>query len=150
MLDINPEICNDTVFSLAQDELRKINGYRSPGDKINCVTRSCSLIFSAFKFIEGNKDKAVGADDFLPVFICVVLNANVPRLASNCEYIEAYCNRNTMMTKAGYCFCNLRSAMEFILTCDAGSLSIEKGVFDALLADSEQQLKAEEDAAAKK
>jgi len=144
MLDIDESVCNETVFSIAQDELRKINGYRSPGDKINCVTRACSLIFSAFKFVEGNKDKAAGADDFLPVFICVVLGANVPRLISNCEYIESYCNRNTMMTKAGYCFCNLRSAIEFILTVEASSLSIDKDEFDKLLRESEAKLQAKE------
>ncbi|GMH55985.1 hypothetical protein TL16_g02033 [Triparma laevis f. inornata] len=130
MLEVKEEICNETVFELAQDELKKINSYRAPGDKIACVTRACSLIFSAFKFGNGS---AAGADEFLPVFICVVLGANVPRLISNCEYIEAYTNRNTLMTKSGYCFCNLRSAMEFILTADSSVLSIEKNEFERLI-----------------
>ncbi|GMH80019.1 hypothetical protein TrST_g2824 [Triparma strigata] len=130
MLEVKEEICNETVFELAQDELKKINSYRAPGDKISCVTRACSLIFSAFKFGNGS---AAGADEFLPVFICVVLGANVPRLISNCEYIEAYTNRNTLMTKSGYCFCNLRSAIEFILTADSSVLNIEKEEFDRLV-----------------
>jgi len=103
---------------------------RAPGDKINAVAKSCSLIFSAFKFGNGS---AAGADEFLPVFILVVLGANVPRLISNCDYIEAYTNRNTLMTKQGYCFCNLRSAIEFIMTADDNVLNIDKEEFQMLM-----------------
>jgi len=130
MLEVKEAICNETVFSLAREELKKVNSYRAPGDKIACVTRSCSLIFSAFKFSGGG---AAGADEFLPAFICVVLGANVPGLVSNCEYIEAYANRNTLMTKAGYCFCNLRSAIEFIMTADSSVLNIEENEFERLI-----------------
>ena len=45
-----------------------------------------------------------GADDFLPIFIYVVLKAKVPSLYTNCEYIQSYLNPAALMSKAGYCF----------------------------------------------
>ena len=36
-LDIKDEMNNDIVWALARDELRKINSYKTPGEKIDCV-----------------------------------------------------------------------------------------------------------------
>lgn len=41
--------------------------------------------------------RAVTTDDFLPVFILVVLRARVPRLFSTCEYIHNFHNPADMM-----------------------------------------------------
>lgn len=40
-----------------------------------------------------------GADDFLPVFIYVVLRANVPRLVSNIDYIARFMSSDDMMSQ---------------------------------------------------
>lgn len=37
--DIKPELRNDLVFSLAQDKLKKINSFKAPADKVNCIVR---------------------------------------------------------------------------------------------------------------
>lgn len=52
---------------------------------------------------------APGADDFLPLLIWVVLHCHVPRLVSNCEYIQSFHNPIHLRGKAGYCLVNLRS-----------------------------------------
>jgi hypothetical protein len=36
-LDIKPELRNDLVWALATDQLKKINSYRAPSDKIKCI-----------------------------------------------------------------------------------------------------------------
>jgi hypothetical protein len=84
----------------------------------------------------------VSADDFLPTFIWVVLTSNVPKLQSNCEYIQAFHNPNRMMTKAGYCFVSLRSAIEFILVADPSSLSVDPKEFYKYLHRAEKELNA--------
>ena len=77
----------------------------------------------------------MGADDFLPVYIVVVHRANVTRLLSNCQYIESFRNRNDMMGRNGWCFANLRSAVEFLIGLDAEVLKFggeedgEEGAF---------------------
>ncbi|RHY31072.1 hypothetical protein DYB32_003779 [Aphanomyces invadans] len=100
MLDIKPSMRNEVVWSIAQDELRHINEYRSPGDKINCIVRCCSIIFSVLNLARGSDVMSrPGADDFLPVFIYLVLHSQVPSLVSNAEYIAAYRNPADLMSK---------------------------------------------------
>ncbi|KAI9906427.1 hypothetical protein PsorP6_003147 [Peronosclerospora sorghi] len=129
MLDIKPCICNEVVWSMATDELRRINSCRSPGDKMQCIVRCCSLLFSVLNLSRRDASTRPGADDFLPVFIYIVLHSQIPRLYSNCEYIAAYRNPCDLMAKAGYCFATLRSAIEFIMVVDDSMLSISKDEF---------------------
>ena len=39
VLDIKPELRNDMVWAIAMDELRKMNIYKTPDEKIACVVR---------------------------------------------------------------------------------------------------------------
>ncbi|KAG7381190.1 vacuolar protein sorting-associated protein 9 [Phytophthora pseudosyringae] len=140
MLDIKPCMRNEVVWSMAEDELRRINSFRSPGDKINCIVRCCSVIFSVLNLSRGDSGSRPGADDFLPVFIYIVLHSQIPRLHSNCEYISAYRNQADLMSKAGYCFVNLRSAIEFIMVMDGSMLSISNDEFQRLYSEREKLL----------
>ncbi|KAG1691656.1 hypothetical protein DVH05_026819 [Phytophthora capsici] len=140
MLDIKPCMRNEVVWSMAEDELRRINSFRSPGDKINCIVRCCSIIFSVLNLSRGDSGSRPGADDFLPVFIYIVLHSQIPRLHSNCEYISAYRNQADLMSKAGYCFVNLRSAIEFIMVMDGSMLSLSDDEFKRLYAEREKLL----------
>ncbi|KAL8007660.1 putative VPS9 domain-containing protein [Plasmopara halstedii] len=140
MLDIKPCIRNEVVWSMAEDELRRINQFCSPGDKINCIVRCCSVIFSVLNLSRGDSGSRPGADDFLPVFIYIVLHSRISRLCSNCEYISAYRNQADLMSKAGYCFVNLRSAIEFIMVMDGSMLSISDGEFQRLYIEQEKLL----------
>lgn len=78
-----------------------------------------------------------GADDFLPLFIWVVLRSKVPRLKSNCEYIMTFHSPVRLMGKSGYCFVNLCSAIEFILSVDGEQVTMDPKEFDAKLAAAE-------------
>ena len=99
MLDIKPCMRNEVVWSLAKDELRRINSFRSPGEESDCIVRCCGVIFSVLNLSRGDSDSRPGADDFLPVFIYIVLHSGIPRLHSNCEYIAAYRNPADLMSK---------------------------------------------------
>ena len=125
---MNPAACNEVALDLARAQLRAMNAprCRAPADKLACVERSCGVIFSMLNLsraADGDDDDRPGADDFLPVFIYTVLHARVPRLYSTCEYIQAYANPQDLMSRAGYCFVTLRSAVEFLLTLDSSCLS---------------------------
>ena len=137
-LEVNPNLRNEVVWTIAQDELRKMAQFKAPGDKIACVVKCCQVIFSVLNLKRGADDTSrPGADDFLPIFIYVVLKSHVPNLYTNCEYIQSYHNPAALMSKAGYCFVNLRSAVEFILTLDSSVLSMDAAEFDAKLAAAE-------------
>jgi hypothetical protein len=92
---------------------------------------------------EANPDEgSLGADDFLPAFIYVVLKSCVPRLQSNCEYIQAFHSPDRLMGKSGYCFVNLRSAIEFISSMDASQISIDPEYFERKMEEGERLLDA--------
>jgi len=146
-LEIDPALCNDVVLSIAEEELRRMNRSTAPGDKLGCIMRSCQIIMSVLNLSRSTDGsgpaKRPGADDFLPMFILVVLRANVPHLHTNLEYIQAYHNPIALMSKAGYCCVNLQSASEFILSLDATSLSMDADEFNACLAQGERALAEE-------
>ena len=81
-----------------------------------------------------------GADDFLPLFIWVVLRSNIPRLCSNCEYVQAFLNPARLMGQSGYCLINLRSAIEFVNYIEAEQLNIDPKEFANKLAAAEREL----------
>ncbi|KAJ0388798.1 hypothetical protein P43SY_012078 [Pythium insidiosum] len=125
MLDIKPCMRNEVVWSMAEDELRRINACRAPGDKINCIVRCCSIIFGVLNLSRGDSSNRPGADDFLPVFIYIVLHSKIPRLHSNCEYIAAYRDSADLMSKY---VCMTKSREVLKLTTDALLLISEPAI----------------------
>ena len=139
-LDIKPELHNSMLWAIATDELRRVNSYRSPGEKVACVVKCAAVLFNSLNLARAAADEDVadapGADDFLPIFIYVVLQSGIPRLCSNCEYIQTFHNPERLLSKAGYCFVNLQSAIEFIRCLDADSVvGIEPAEFQRLMDD---------------
>lgn len=142
-LDVKPSLCNDVVLHIARDELKRMDACRAPSDKVDCVVKCASIIFSALNLARAYSSSAkqgrtkhesrAGADDFLPVFIYVVLRADVPHLLSNCDYIQAFHNPNALMSKAGYCFVNLRSAIEFLLHLQGDQIGMDNAAFQQAL-----------------
>ncbi len=143
-LEIKESLRNDMVLALARDELRKMNSYRTPSEKVECIVKCAAVIFSSLNLARGkdgkNDDQIAGADDFLPMFIYVVLKSDVPKLASNCEFISSFHNPSRLLSKNGYCFVNLQSAIEFILNVDSDSVKMDALEFERKLAENQRQL----------
>lgn len=61
-------------LQLAQKELRKINTYKAPRDKLVCILNCCRIINNLLVNVSmASNDNPPGADDFLPVLIYVVI-----------------------------------------------------------------------------
>ena len=75
------------TLELASSELEKVNSYRAPVDKAQCVVRCCSFLFNQLSVNRNDKNARPGADDFLPVFIYVVLHSSVSQLHANIDYV---------------------------------------------------------------
>ena len=132
-LDVNPSCRSSMTLELASSELEKVNSYRAPVDKAHCVVRCCSFLFNQLSVNRNDKNARPGADDFLPVFIYVVLHSSVPRLHANINYISSYRNPQALMSKAGYCLVNLQSALAFLSNVRADSLTgISQAEFEDL------------------
>jgi hypothetical protein len=66
---------------------------------------------------------AIGADEFLPTFTYVVLEARLPRLRSILEYIRCFRDPDAMMGSEGYCFASVCTAVEIIMDLPVERLS---------------------------
>jgi len=196
-LDIKTSLYNEDMIHHAIEELKKINIFKTPGDKVTCIVKSATVVFKLLsmhakqqkqmkqqqklqhrldqedfnsnnnstndsnhdnsnkdylhrdQMEKSNKeydekyddiDAGAGADDFLPIFIWVVLRSHVPRLISNCEYIQTYLNSARLMSQSGYCLINLRSAIEFITYITAESINMDPLVFDVKCMEMEREL----------
>ena len=125
------------TLELASSELEKVNSYRAPVDKAQCVVRCCSFLFNQLSVNRNDKDARPGADDFLPVFIYVVLHSSVSQLHANIDYVSAYRNPQALMSKSGYCLVNLQSALAFLENVSARSLTgIDQAGFETACRDA--------------
>ena len=131
-LDAVCDLTNEEVveeFYKAQEKLIIMDAQRPPQDKLACVVEASKAIFGILEKSSGGTNSAA-ADDYLPVLIYVVLQANPPMLYSNLQYLERFCDPNKLMSgETGYYFTNLYSAVSFIETLDATSLKIGEGEF---------------------
>lgn len=107
--------------------LRDLNKYKAPKDKLVCVLNCCKVVNMHLKEAAdraaaeaGSNVGSISADDFLPVFIFVVLHANVPQLYSNVHYIMNYRAPSRMVGEAAYHLTNLSSVLAFLENCTAG------------------------------
>jgi hypothetical protein len=73
------------------------------------------------------------ADDFLPVLIWVVVQAQPMRLFLNVQYTSSFIDEEAMRQSPGYLLTHLCSAMTYIEQCDGASLNgLDADQFDAL------------------
>ena len=104
---------------LASMELEKMNTYKAPRDKMNCVLNACRIISNAVLRFSG------GADAFIPSLIYSLSAHNVQNLWKNIKYIERFRLRDRLeQGEAAYFFINVESGARFLGTCGKEQLNI--------------------------
>jgi hypothetical protein len=89
---------------------------------------------------QSSSDGPAGADDFLPLFIWVVLRSQIPQLYSNCEYIHAFMSPARLIGKAGYSLINLESAIAFLTHITPDCVAMDPQEFEKLWTEAEEML----------
>ncbi|BGP32017.1 hypothetical protein JCM10296v2_003796 [Rhodotorula toruloides] len=129
-------------LDFAQRELRKMNQYKAPRDKLICVLNCCKVIFGLIRHVASGEE---GADTFIPFLIYVVIKANPDHLVSNLQYIQRFRNPEKLSGEGGYYLSSLNAAISFIESLDASSLSnITQQEFESNVAAAVKQLASEE------
>ena len=77
---------NECPWSAAQMELCRLNIFKRPQDKLECI-KKCMLTIQNLLAIAKSP---VCADDLHPVLIYVIIKANPPQFMSNVQFIEGY------------------------------------------------------------
>jgi uncharacterized membrane protein YgcG len=129
-LDIPEEHRNLDAWARAAAALQTMAVRTTPVEKLDCILEASRHVYSAPQL---NGAAPMSADDFLPVLVYIVLQANPPELQSNVDFISAFRARARMVGEPAYFFTHLAGAVYFIETLDASRLSIEPALFDKLM-----------------
>ncbi|XP_048431829.1 vacuolar protein sorting-associated protein 9A-like isoform X2 [Pyrus x bretschneideri] len=108
-LDIPVVLRNEASGLLAEKELRKINAFKAPREKLLCIMNCCKVINNLLLNASMSENHVLaGADDFLSVLIYVMIKASFPwSILHSCiptsnlfSYIEGRQNlcRNRLIT----------------------------------------------------
>ncbi|KAL2917890.1 hypothetical protein HK105_202303 [Polyrhizophydium stewartii] len=111
-------------LEVAQAELLRINGFKSPRDKLVILQNVQQLVADLIKKHSVEGDSA-GNDNLLPTLILVVIRAAPPNMISNIKYIMRF--RNSQEMERGpnqYCMTNVMGAISFIYNMTAKSLTL--------------------------
>lgn len=85
---INPKFHTQAPWSLAQEEIKKINIYKSPHDKVQSIIGCWNIIFTYTRPFGDD----TGPDDYLPILAYVIIKSLPLHLLSNLQYILLYTN----------------------------------------------------------
>jgi len=127
LLDVAPDLgALSSAWQVAGEELRKLDDFKAPKDKLVCLMNCCRIIGDVLS------SQHSGADAFLPVLLLVVLRTNPPRLHSNVEYMAAYRGAQLMTSQQSYFLTQLASAAAFFWSASPATFGLSDAQFAAL------------------
>lgn len=121
-------------WRLAAGCLRAMGGYPAPGDKLACVMNACRALSAALALAaeaRGERSSGVGADDFLPGLILVLIKAAPARLYSSVAYMCDYLRPSKLAGEQGYFLTALGSAVAFLRHVTPSHVGLSPGEFTA-------------------
>lgn len=121
-----------SLLMVAADELRSVDKYKAPHDKLVCILNATRVINDVLKRTlkeQGAVGRPLSADDFLPLLIYCVLQANPPRLHSNVEYIAAFRHPSRLVAEEAYYLTALQSAAAFAKDANPQTLEVSEEEF---------------------
>ncbi|KJE90388.1 hypothetical protein CAOG_01708, partial [Capsaspora owczarzaki ATCC 30864] len=104
---------SEAPWPSAQKELLRINAFKAPGDKLNCIVQCCKTIIDLIQM----SGKPAGADDFFPVLVYVIIQVNPPSMLSTMQYIR-YFYESRAKGEGSYWWSQFTIAIEFIKTME--------------------------------
>lgn len=112
-------------------QMVEMNSKTSSIEKLDCIVQCSKTIFELLQVNPpSGRSVPVSADQFLPVLVFVVIQANPPMLPADMKYLTRFSNpRRLMSGETGYYFTNLCCALEFIERASGASLNISEEEF---------------------
>lgn len=112
-------------------QMIEMNSRASSIDKLECIVQCSKSIFELLQVSpKSGHSVPVSADQFLPVLVFVVIQANPPMLPADMKFLTQFSNPQRLMNgETGYYFTNLCCALEFIKKASGASLNISEVEF---------------------
>lgn len=110
------EFRDDSLLELAIEEFQRIDSYRAPRDKLQCILNGFRVIRHALDTAIGHSKW--GADQLLPLCIYSIIRANPPSLQSNINFVSNFRHPNRMRGEDEYLLMQMDVAIKDILSID--------------------------------
>merc|ERR1719188_2078798 len=135
-----PPVDPDLIIEAA-GQLREMDNYRVPHDKLVVLLNACRVINHVLKRTVAERapeatGRPLSADDFLPLLIYAVLAANPPRLHSNVEFVAAFRHPSRLVGEDAYFLTALQSAVAFVRGAGPKELDVSPEEFERRCAES--------------
>eukprot|EP00796_Vickermania_ingenoplastis_P011005 gene11005-7648_t len=132
-LDALSEVEAHHLWGQAMVELEVMGHFKSPKEKLSCAVRSARLLDGILKDVLRQRQEKkgqrrgsagfdaggiVGADQFLPCFMLLVLRAAPSYFYENIMFLLRFRTLPLCSAEENYCLANLESAAQFWLRCD--------------------------------
>nr|GLL32609.1 vacuolar protein sorting-associated protein 9A-like [Ipomoea trifida] len=75
-LDIPAVLQDEALCMLAANELKKIDDFKAPREKLLCILKCCKVINNLLLNVSATHDRLHGADNFLPLLIYATIKAS--------------------------------------------------------------------------
>lgn len=116
---INPENESTTDWSNALFELNNLERCQIPADKIACLLETARVIYSTVNFNRlrrGDSPGYLSADEFLPIFIYVVVHCDIQNMETTSEILWSLSDPEQLNGEGGYYLTTFSSALHYIKT----------------------------------
>jgi len=106
---ISPSSWESAIYQLAN-----IGAYTLPCDKLDALLAAAKEIPALYRVEHPGTDTHLGADDFLPIFIYVLVNAKVPDLLHLQHVLCTLCDPDKRLSETGYYLSSFEAAVSYI------------------------------------
>lgn len=138
-LDIPEQNRSEEMWEFAIKALRQIDDCMSPVEKLGCLVECITIIVNVLELCSGG---GVSADDSLPIIIYLLIHTHPQRMHSNFNYIAKFRHTRKMLGQNGFCFSQIKSAIQYIMTMDHTGLTITKEEFEQKVAQARARRRA--------
>ena len=128
-------------WQAAVEELNKVNNQRMPSGKLRALLRCRTKIYDLFSAERAAatatadgaqaKEAYLAADDFLSVFVFVLVQSELSQLPAVCRFMSELCDPDLLAGQHGYYLTVFESAIRCIHDADPAAEMLAAAVMDA-------------------
>lgn len=113
---ISPSSWDEIVYSLKDLRARTL-----PHDRLDALLLAAKEIPLLFMREHPGAAAPLGADEFLPIFIYVLVRAQIPHMLALNEELQALCDPDKRLSESGYYLATLEAAISHLMEVDTNS-----------------------------
>jgi hypothetical protein len=109
------------------EQMRELRVKTLPIDRIAGLLHVAKEIPNLYQAEHPEAEKPLGADDILPIFVYVIVKAQVPSLLALNQEMQSLCDPDNKLSETGYYLATLEASLQHLLDTDVTGQSLMEG-----------------------